>query len=144
MNQLTFYSIAQASAALDLPKFFLTAARRLGCTAFLHGRVKAVPLVEFLAANVKAVNADVRLCWPTWVTTEPPALNSRILLRVARRAEELRVEVKPERRFRGRDIAAAVRRELTAELATKLALLPAAAATAEIVKVRERILNAAA
>ncbi|MBK8477565.1 MAG: hypothetical protein IPL39_15065 [Opitutaceae bacterium] len=137
---ITFETLRQAAAALGLAEEILVAAREIGCVAFIHGRVRANLLVEFLASEVQAVNRTVAIDW--LYNSTPPRLTGPIVERVRRRLAELAAQAAPEKRHRGREIAAAVRRELTDTTARQIAGMDPEAAVATLAQLRERILAA--
>lgn len=138
-NQLTFDTREQACSALRVDYRFLKAARSLGCLAFVHGRIQADALLDFLEKNVQDVNAECRdTCR---YHEDPPVLRKDMVVRMRKALEELKAQAAPGKRFVGREIAAAVRRELTGELAARLAGMAPEAAAAELQAVRGRILG---
>ncbi len=139
MQPLKFDSIKQAGAALKVDMAFLRAARQCGCLAFAHGRIDAAALVDFLAANVPEINAEVADIY-RW-SSERPRLRRNMVERMRRDLAGLAAQVAPGKRFVGREIAAAVRRELTDELAARLAGMAPEAAAVELRAVRARILG---
>jgi hypothetical protein len=142
MQNLTFDSIQQPAKALNIPEEFLSAARREGCLAFVHGRVRADMLAEFLLKNMSRVNALTEGYWPRWKSDEePPKLRRTKLEAMKVRIAKLAAEVAPQKRHRGREIAAAVKRELGPELAARLVAMTPGAAALELQQVRDRILT---
>lgn len=141
MQPLKFDSIKQAGAALRVNTVFLRAARQCGCLAFAHGRIDAAALVEFLGANLVEINEEVSCIICPW-DDSPPRLRRNMVERMRRDLAGLAAQVAPGKRFVGREIAAAVRRELTDELAARLAGMTPDAAAVELRAVRERILAA--
>lgn len=138
---LTFDTIRQASSALELDERFFTAARAAGCMAFAHGRVRAGAFVEFLDSNLPLINAFVEADWP-YVRVEPPQLEKGDVSRIKRRLKQLIAAQTSGKRFVGRAIAAAVKRELTPDLARKLATMTPEAAETALHEARNRILTA--
>lgn len=138
MQTLKFDSIKQAAAALKLDSVFLKAARQCGCMAFTHGRIDAAALVDFLGANTVEVNEEVAYGILNW-SDSPPRLRRNMVERMRRDIVGLAAKVTPGKRFVGREIAAAVRRELNDELAARLAGMAPDAAAVELRAVRERI-----
>jgi len=138
MHSLNFESQTQASSALDLRAEFLSSARRLGCLAFSHGRIRAPLLVDFLEKHLAEINEDIADAH-RWMK-EPPTLNRATIDHLKRRIAELTVQAAPQKRFVGRALAQAVRRDLTPQLAAKLAGTSPELIAAEIAAVRERIL----
>jgi len=141
MQTLKFDSIKQAAAALKLDSVFLKAARQCGCMAFTHGRIDAAALVDFLGANTVEVNEEVAYGILNW-SDSPPRLRRNMVERMRRDIVGLAAKVTPGKRFVGREIAAAVRRELNDELAARLAGMAPDAAAVELRAVRERIVAA--
>lgn len=141
MQTLKFDSIKQAAAALKINADFLKAARQCGCLAFAHGRIDAAALVDFLAGNLVEINEEVSCIIRPWDDT-PPRLRRNMVERMRRDLAGLAAQVAPGKRFVGREIAAAVRRELNDELAARLAGMAPEAAAAELRAVRERIIAA--
>ncbi len=139
-HAMNFETITQASAALALDVRLFHAARDLGCTAFRHGRVRGAELIDYLAANLRAVNAQA--VDGGWYGSPPTRLSPPIIARLRRTLAKLDATAAPEKRHVGRAIAAAVRRELTDATARQIAGMDPEAAVATLAQLRERILAA--
>ena len=142
MQNLTFDSIKQASSALNIEEVFITAARGEGCLAFVHGRIRAGLLLDFMEKEpeLRGINNRRAESWYSWEGKKAPCLTRQRVANARALLAKLSAQVTPQKRHRGREIAAAVKRELGAKLACRLAKMTPEAAALELHQVRDRIL----
>jgi len=138
MQTVVFDSIKQAAGALDVLEDTLKAARNLGCPAFVHGRIKAEPLLKFMEENAAEINKEwERLC--PWDGVRF-SFSKKTVARMRKDLAKFSATAAPARHFVGREIARAVNRELSPAFAAHLASVTPDLIAAEVAAVRERIL----
>lgn len=142
MTPIVFESLRQASSALGIELELLQAARNCGSLAFRGHRVYARELLADLANRLPAINAQAKLEHPYWVTTPPPRLTMRGVAKAQATADLLASTLQPVRRPKGRNLEAAVKRELSPHLAAELVGLPIEAMHTRLEAVKARILEA--
>jgi len=103
--------------------------------------VRAGDLVSFLEENVQQINHTVSYDASSRTPEPPLRLGVHIVARVKGTFAELTERETEGKQFRGRQIAQAIRRELSHELAARLAGKPVDEVAAEIDAVRCRILE---